>query len=291
MDRRISLHIGVWSPTRCAGSPTLDGPHCDPCIMASIAEAEGFEERVVLLGDEAVRDAVLTAIRDAAQATRDGGTFLITFSGHGRQSAAYATVQTWCLANHEFTDAELLAELVDFSDQARVLVVSASCHSGGFGSRPVMLWLRKHLRRFFVAAGLARPMEVQLPEINEIADPQMTVKASVLYLASCSSDEESRDEKPLTLFTRILRDVWNGGQFTGSYKEFIEMVAAGVRKENSKQNPVLGYAGEFPEWYKKERPFIADPPVGGAPLTALQGACAGCAEAAHPTPSHPPPAP
>lgn len=258
MGRGISLHIGVWDPARCRNLPTLDGPRCDALAMAAIAGQEGFEVAGVLLGDEAVDTAVREKLTAAARALEEagGGTFFISFSGHGTQTLP--NIQSWCLANVEWTEQMLHKELAAFGANVRVLVVSASCHSGGLGHGRLIRWLRARIRELFaalefeIASPLAGSPPCNLASALRV-QPRDGVRASVLFLASCGAGEKSEDGCPLTLFTQVLWDEWKKETAT-DYQQFINAIRTEVQKKNPGQGPTCAIAGRFPEWFM-EKPF------------------------------------
>jgi hypothetical protein len=261
MGYAISLHIGVWKPMGCRGLPTLDGPRWDALLMAEIARREGFEVVTVLLGDEADTTAVTTKITAAAEALKKagGGTFLISFSGHGTRTER---TETWCLANREWQDNELLEALKAFEENVRVLVVSASCHSGGISEGRWKRWLREGISDILDALGMekAKPFS-RSPKCDlrtrTPVDAADGIKASVLFLASCGAGELSSDaiegvSSPLTVFTHFLWEVWKKGTAT-NYQDFINMIRDEVQKKTS-QGPTCNTAGHFPHWFT-EKPF------------------------------------
>jgi hypothetical protein len=133
-----SLHIGLnavdqgqyggWSGDLCACE-------FDANDMAAIARSRGMAA-TVLLTKAATRDKVLSAIRDASTALKEGDFFFLTYSGHGGQvddvtgEEVDKKDETWCLYDGQLIDDELYLELSKFASGVRVLVLSDSCHSG-----------------------------------------------------------------------------------------------------------------------------------------------------------------
>ncbi|MEZ0266309.1 MAG: caspase family protein, partial [Phycisphaerae bacterium] len=136
----IALCIGLNAvdPQHYAGwAGTLLGCEPDANDMTVIANGRGFAT-TKLLTKAATRDAVLKQIRQAAGQLKNGGIFMISYSGHGGQVPdAHAPpqdngmAQTWCLYDGELLDKELYAEWSKFAAGVRVLVISDSCHSEG----------------------------------------------------------------------------------------------------------------------------------------------------------------
>ena len=160
---------------------------------------------------------------------------------------------------------QLLAELAKFPPKVRVLVVSASCHSGGLSAGPIdrlVLAIRKAFRALSKVmeggVGLSADECKFDPKPHEIPTEFVNPPA-MLFLTSCRSNEKSKDGRNLSLFTEKLRDVWNGGTFKGNYRDFINQVSAAVSDANDQQHPTCAWAGTFPGWHEHQ-PFRIMPP-------------------------------
>src|SRR5207253_8900224 len=103
--------------------------------MAAVAKS-GSMSSTVLLTRKATRARMLAGLRDAAKKAKKGDFFFLTYSGHGGQIPDVTGEEddkqdeTWCLYDGELIDDELYLELSRFTEGARVLVLSDSCHSG-----------------------------------------------------------------------------------------------------------------------------------------------------------------
>jgi Caspase domain len=135
-----SLHIGLnrVNPDSYGGWPgRLRGCVNDVKDVQSIANLQQFTS-VLLINDEAKREAVRTKIREIAAKCKSGDIFFLSYSGHG----GYITdptvppvkpsgmSDTWCLYDGEIIDHELYNCWADFPEGVRILVLSDSCHSG-----------------------------------------------------------------------------------------------------------------------------------------------------------------
>jgi metacaspase-1 len=135
----LSLHIGVNSvdPQEYGGwSGALAGCEHDAGTMMQIARAEGFTTRQ-LLTEDATSENVLGAIAGAAQDLGPGGTFLLTYAGHGGQvpnAGSDAEVdqkdETWVLYDRMLLDDELSVAFTAFREGVDIVLLSDSCHSG-----------------------------------------------------------------------------------------------------------------------------------------------------------------
>ena len=141
----VSLHIGVNSvnPDHYGGwSGPLNACEADAEDMMSLAENGNYESRILLTG-EATRQAVIDAIKQAAEKLSDGDIFLLTYSGHGGQVADVngdeqdLNDETWCLYDGQLIDDELHNCWSLFQRGVRVFVLSDSCHSGSVSRAPL----------------------------------------------------------------------------------------------------------------------------------------------------------
>jgi hypothetical protein len=116
--------------------PPLAGCENDARDMNTLAEAQGFSNRQVLLSSQATSGNVIAAITAAANELRTGDFFLLTYSGHGSQMRDASGDEpdqfdeTWVLYDRQLLDDELYALWGRFQPGVRILVLSDSCHSG-----------------------------------------------------------------------------------------------------------------------------------------------------------------
>jgi len=127
---------------------------------------------VLLLGAYATRDAVRAQLTEMASLCEPGDLFLLTFSGHGgRTRLPSGEVGTWQLYDGTLNDEQLTADLAQFRQGVRVLIVSDNCGGGMPGGPQSPGGLEATASRG--AASLSRPAIEGL------------LKASVLVLAAC----------------------------------------------------------------------------------------------------------
>ena len=155
MSIGLSLHIGLNNvdPESYDGwNATLAAAEKDAEDMSAIAKSQGFET-TLLKAPVATRDAVIGAVRKAAERLAAGDIFLLSYAGHGGQvldvsgdekddsskDDAGGSLQdrlldeydeTWLLFDGHFLDDELRALWPAFKPGVRIFVVSDSCHSG-----------------------------------------------------------------------------------------------------------------------------------------------------------------
>lgn len=85
------------------------------------------------------------------------------------------------------------------------------------------------------------------------ADTLSAVKASLIQLSACQDFEEALDGKRNGLFTRMLREVWDGGAFQGTYRQFFEAIEA--RTVPFRQHPNFFRVGVTSPAFEAQRPF------------------------------------
>jgi hypothetical protein len=217
------------------------GAEADARALSAIAGRQGFLAPTLLLGAAATRETVRAKIREAAAACKAGDLFLLTFSGHGgRKCAAVATGAAgaaesagatgvagagalravWVLYDGALDDAEMHRALAAFRAGVRVLVVSDSCNGG---------------------VPAARSPNFDSP-----------VAASVLVLTACQNDQYADGGGLPGHFTTALVHAWQGGQFTGGYRNLHEALVA---RMPAYQKPSYYWVGPSDQRFEAQRPF------------------------------------
>ncbi|MEO6525086.1 MAG: caspase family protein [Gemmatimonadaceae bacterium] len=229
----------------------LYGAVRDAEAMVTIATAQGMS--VASLTDEyATTSHVLDHIKQVADSAVAGDLFMLTFSGHGAQlpdrqgEEADRLDETWCLYDRELVDDEIYDALAAFKPGVRVLVVLDSCHSGsvvadfapavdpstlgptfGSGVRSRQLPREVELQNRERNGSTRQGTSLQINHSNVLSNLQ----ASVLVLSACADDEEAYETDGYGDFTSALVDVWNGGDFTGGYEEFMSRIAERLTRQ------------------------------------------------------------
>jgi hypothetical protein len=161
----------------------------DARALADTACRQGFEVTTLLLGTAATRANVRAQLRTAAQASRPGDLFVLTFSGHGGERGI------WVLADGSLTDAEMREALGAFQSGVRVFVVSDACNGGV-------------------------PLEAP-------GEQPATITASVLVFASCGRTQLADAPGMPGHFTTALLRTLNGAHIA-TYRSLYEGLAAGM---------------------------------------------------------------
>jgi len=135
----ISIHIGLnrVNPNAYNGwDGALQGCVNDATAMQRIAQSLGYTSTIIL-NDEATANRVISELGQAAFNLDPGGIVFLSYSGHGGQipdangdEPPGGKDETWVLYDRQLIDDELYNMWNQFPAQARIFVVSDSCHSG-----------------------------------------------------------------------------------------------------------------------------------------------------------------
>lgn len=248
MNHSLALHIGLnrISPDHYGTDGALAGCVNDANAMQRIARAQGYST-VKLLDEQATAENVLSHVMRAASSLQPGGTFLLTYSGHGAQvdddsgDEVDGKDETWCLYDRMLIDDELWAALQRFPAGAQVVIVSDSCHSGtvyrtglsmGFydaagtvhrpdgAPRKVRLLPRDNVKKALAHEDTYRgALRLKRRRIGDIAP-----KVTVLTLSGCQDNQLSADGDVNGLFTERLLYAYGNGIEGHSYDSLMRAV-------------------------------------------------------------------
>ncbi|TMB06742.1 MAG: caspase family protein [Deltaproteobacteria bacterium] len=285
MPKGFSLHIGLneVDPSHYAGwSGELVACEADAEDMQQIARTGRYESKL-LKTSQASRDAVKSAIADAAAGLKSGDVFFLTCSSHGGQipdlngDEIDGLDETWVLYDGQLIDDELHELWRKFEKGVRVLVLSDSCHSGTvtkqIANAAALRGMKDELalsyqgieepKRRFMPAKVAQQVfrtnrafyeaiSKALPEREPLNEEKDQPEASVLLLSGCQDSQYSADGPFNGLFTGTLLQVWNQGTFEGGYRRFHESI---VSRMPPTQTPQLTFVGEPDGKFLREKPF------------------------------------
>jgi len=220
MAKGHSIHFGINKVDRHrydGWDGFLASCEADAQAMFDIATAQQFTSSSLFLTQEATKSAFLSAMAELQEKAEAGDLVFISFSGHGGSimdrddgEELDGRDETWCFYDGQIVDDKILALLKKFKPDVRVLIVSDSCHSGTVIK--YNNWLKKH----------SLPKENKLSFKKEKED----VQACVLLLSSCQDDEYSIAGTNYSRYTEILLEVWNEGEFDGTYPDFHQSIVS-----------------------------------------------------------------
>ncbi|MDB5843174.1 MAG: peptidase caspase catalytic subunit p20 [Polaromonas sp.] len=276
MPKGIAVNIGLnfVDPAAYNGwNGELAGCINDARDMNQMATQLGYTA-TLLTDAQATASEVTRAIGQAARQLAAGDICLVTYSGHGSQindvtgDEPDGKDETWVLWDRQLLDDELNGLWSGFAAGVRILLLSDSCHSGTVAR--VMSFQKKFKSPEF-AAQYGRP--VNAPPRVRAADPaavqanylanrthyevsqwthRAAVNASVTLISGCQDDQLSSDGDANGLFTQRLKEVWNGGAFSGNYAQFHSAIVA---RMPSDQTPNLFRSGVSSPAFEAEKPF------------------------------------
>ncbi|MGN6110253.1 MAG: caspase family protein, partial [Kofleriaceae bacterium] len=248
MPRAISIHIGlnaVDANIYRGWSGVLRGCENDARAMQAIADARGFSSRL-LLGADATRLNLLSAMDRAAADLAADDLLLLTYSGHGASlqdeggDEPDQRDEVWCLHDGLLVDDEIHHRLCTFAAGVRVLVVSDSCFSGSVirddqttpttpPARPVAALRNGDAAVLVRRAPATRARAVWRANASEYAARKEAAAAmhavepaaGIILLAACEDHQTANDGDVHGLFTAALLATWNGGAFAGGHDAFL----------------------------------------------------------------------
>jgi hypothetical protein len=266
----LSLHLGLNAvdPQHYQGwSGDLTACELDANDMTAIAASSHFKTTTALT-KKATRAALFTFLDGAAKDLKSGDIMLLSYSGHGGQlpdqngDEPDGLDETWCLYDGEVVDDEIFAALSKFSSGVRIVVFSDSCHSGSVIKANI-------LERSYVARDMTRyramPDQVaqrtylahkdfydKILKDEKLAKAADDIKASALLISGCQDNQLSADGTFNGLFTGMLKTVWNGGMFKGTYPRFQKAIK---HKMPTDQTPDYFKVGPQNKAFENQKPF------------------------------------
>jgi hypothetical protein len=260
--------------------------------MRKLLGGLGYQTRI-LLRSKAKLQAVCEEILTAAHDVPPGGIFVLTYSGHGGQvvdsngdEEEGEMDSTLCLYDGQLVDDKIAWLFSQFPADVRILFISDSCHSGTiYELADVRIGDHPDARTPSSAATNAIPSEVEEESYRSRAMPKATaalmqsrygaayaaeqrqlgtgdgprattsVAASVITLSACGDDQDALEGEANGLFTKALKQTWDGGTFPGGYEAFIEKIC---KLTPESQTPQLHKSGRPNAAFLGEKPFTID---------------------------------
>ena len=268
--RAILIGLNSVNPAHYDGwSGPLNACEADAESMREIAKAQDLTVKA-LLTKQATRANVRNALSTAAKALGDGDFLLLTYSGHGGQVPDInsdeddALDETWCLYDGQLIDDELSTALAEFKKGVRVFVLSDSCHSGSVVKMALISEYSTRLVSMDSVQTRNMPIDIARRtyqqnknfydsiQVSTTPDVNTEVACSVLLISGCHDNQLSADGPFNGLFTSRLLQVWNGGKFDGTYKDFYERILELMPPD---QTPNLFWGSKEDPAFLNSRPF------------------------------------
>ncbi|MEB8346905.1 caspase family protein [Flavobacteriaceae bacterium KMM 6898] len=267
MAKGISLHIGLnyVDPNHYSGwDGKLNACEYDANDMFLISKSQGFQS-AKLIRNEATRNRVISAIKNAASNLIANDFFVISYSGHGGQIPDIngdeddGMDETWCLFDGELVDDEISQLWSLFSKGVRVLVFSDSCHSGTAVkvAKRSILWENELSPKFMPSEIAASTYfsnkdfyENILKNVKEVKS--QNIEASIKLISGCQDNQYSYDGPFNGQFTSALKRIWNGGKFSGDYFSFHKQI---MNLLPDYQTPNHFNIGQLNHSFDNQKPF------------------------------------
>jgi len=275
MIQAKSLHIGLnfVDPNHYGGwDGKLNSCERDANDMQSIASSQGFATTKILR-EEATRKNVLDYLAKASKEMRSGDILHISYAGHGGQvpdtsgEEVDGMDETWCLFDGQLLDDELKACWTKFQKGVRIFVVSDSCHSGTITrkNKPFMGTIynpNPDHDTYAVPRTIPSEMALTTYEDNKSFYQALGrsakkngfgIKATVLLISACQDNQVAMGGLFNGRFTAALKNIWNGGNFRGSYHRFYKQIVQLLPPEQTPNLLTIGQ--ENTNFVMKQRPF------------------------------------
>lgn len=280
MPKLNSLVIGLNKVDPLSYDGKWDGalPCCekDADDIASILKSLKYGKITLLKTKKATRQNVLKALKEAAKSLNKGDMFTIYYSGHGGQvpdvngDETDANDETWCLYNGQLIDDELYYEFSNFKEGVRILMISDSCHSGTMSKVAIFNADKKETKKDKIYKMM--PVEVigkayykkralydkiQMNDLMKISNPgnkdyAHNIRSTVKLISGCQDNQYSEAGAFNSLFTAMLKKIWNNGSFKGNYSLFHKKICDLMPPD---QTPNLFDIGLKDKDFNVQRPF------------------------------------
>lgn len=245
MARGLALLVGLKSvdPTAYGGWDGKNG--CYGCELdvdnmeLLLSSADSYTINT-LKTKQATASAILRGVESAASTLSSGDTFVFYYSGHGGQKPDLDgdesddhQDETLVAYDRELIDDELAKLWPRFVQGVRIVMVSDSCNSGTN-------------YRFM------RTIDKSTP-INFGQVPGM--KAAMIHFSGCRDGGTSAGYQQGGAFTMALCEIWNSGNFFGTYQQLYEKIAERLRNAREEQEPQFNLVGNPLPDFLLSKPF------------------------------------
>lgn len=265
--KAVSLHMGLNTVSAQHYGDNLGA--LDFCVsdaeaMQALAKDQGFDTTLLTDG-AASRDALMSALSEAAKTLQAGDIMMISYAGHGGQLPDFnqdemggpdmdRLDETLCLYDGQFVDDELFALWSQFREGVRLVAVFDSCHSGTVVRAPASLRPAPEVKaRRMSLAGASRVFRQNedfyrsLPAASPGPDPSIInreldypIKASLLQLSACQSNQLAIETLGHGLFTEALLETYAIAPSRYGYKPFMDRIAARMPADQTPKYWQLG---------------------------------------------------
>jgi metacaspase-1 len=263
----IVIGSGLLQPTGYGGCKVrTKSCENDAVAMTRFARRRGFtligphDSHAPFLSKQALKDDIKKAVRKAASELKRGDMLLLFYAGHGASLPVgrKKNQEIWCFSDGRLWDLEWDHLRAEFADGVKLVIVSDSCYSGGFGPpekddprepnsvrcpRPRVLG-KDCLQK--VSGNSANEFKLLRRKLGRM--PRQ--RAKVLLLAACQANQVACASRSHGVFTRKLLEVAKDRAL--SYAGVFHHVR---RKFPSCQSPFLWQTGRGSDEFREEKAF------------------------------------
>ncbi len=202
---------------------------------------DGFEDEEVL----PTKGNILGHLKELKDKMEYGDFLIISYAGHGAPHPDINgdeddnTDESWVCYDGFLIDDELNEAFAKFTEGVNILVISDSCHSGTTTrTNNFSRYSNRESRniRYTPMSAVKKVLEINgelTQRKRSMADPSISIDASVLLLGACQDHEFAGEENGEGLFTRSLKAVYQNN-YNLSYRDLMEQIKAYMPHD---QNP------------------------------------------------------
>ena len=255
MARGIALLVGLTSVDPAAyhgwdGKVGCEGSERDVGNMVKVVSSAGKYEIKTLMTQQATASAILTGIESVADTLKPGDMFAFYYSGHGGRKPDINGDEpdkyddTLVAYDREIIDDELAKLWLEFAPGVRIVMLSDSCNSGTNEG-------------YIIKVLGAKPPKPPIQELMPIsfAGKVSGMNAQLIHFGACRDGQASAGYPLGGAFTLALNEIWNNGRFSGTYREFYEVIKKRLKKAGELQVPQFNKYGNVQPDFLNSKPF------------------------------------
>jgi hypothetical protein len=256
----LSVGVSFVDPTGYGGDHrALTAPRADALAFSQLAKNAGFEVQL-LVNEDATSAAVLRYLLQCARKMQPEDLLLFYFSGDGSQvpdvcgdEAPDDFDETLCLYDRMLLDDELRVMWSKFPKMSRIVILPDCCHSGGLidpAAEPNIKTIYPTIRD--VAYNARKHVYDSLNYLGSSAP----IDASIIQISACDEESAAQSVKR-SLFTAALEQVWDKGNFQGTYSSFFNAINELM---HTQKGEIRSVGEAYPE-FMAQKPFTIEPPA------------------------------
>ena len=256
MARGLALLVGLKSvdPTAYGGDGAAGSEGCEHDVdnMVKVVSSAGKYEINTLKTKQATASAILAGIGSAARTLKSGDLFVFYYSGHGGRKKdtsgdeADKYDETLVAYDKEILDDELAKLWLEFAPGVRIVMLSDSCNSGTNCDLIATRTIQKTKPRRTIK---------KVRKLIKFAGKVPGMKAQLIHFGACKDGQASASFGQGGAFTLALREIWDSGKVSGTYRRFYNAIKARLKKYKYPQEPQFNFIGKIQPAFRNSKPF------------------------------------